>query len=273
MATYLLGDIQGCRQQLESLLDVITFNPDADTLIFTGDLVNRGPDSVGTLRLVKALGDSAKTVLGNHDLHLLAVAYTGQHRSAKDNFNDVLEAPDKLELLNWLENQPLVIADNQLLVTHAGVPPQWNKQQTISFGNELAEVINGGGERALSFYQKMYGNQPRLWSKHLAGNERLRFITNALTRMRYCEADMGLDLACKLPPAKAPKQLVPWFKHPHRNPVEGIIAHGHWAALSAGEFVPNVISLDAGCVWGQQLCAWRLEDSSWHFVPGLAVNE
>ena len=266
MATYAIGDVQGCQAELEQLLNKINFDRKVDKLLFAGDLVNRGPESLGTLRLIMSLGDSAVCVLGNHDLHLLAQAYTGAPRSAKDNFDDVLSAPDREHVIEWLRHRPLAYSEEHLLMTHAGVPPQWDKQETLERAAELEALIQG--PKAGKFFAKMYGNKPALWRDDLKKYDRARFITNALTRMRYCNADMSLNLSCKLPPAKAPSELVPWFKHPKRKPIDGLLLHGHWAALNSGEFVPDVISLDAGCVWGNHLCAWRVEDKSWHYVAG-----
>lgn len=257
MATYAIGDIQGCYTSLRRLLDQIDPDPAKDKLWFVGDLVNRGPDSLAVLRFVKGLGQQALVVLGNHDLHLLARA-EGHHRNAKkDNLDDILTAPDRDELLYWLRHRPLAHynAARNVLMVHAGVPPQWDLAQTLACARELETALREPGYPR--FLAAMYGDQPSLWSQGLVGMDRLRFITNCLTRMRYCTTDGRLDLTAKGPPGSQPAGYLPWFEVPNRATRGVRIVFGHWSAL--GWFAANnVWCLDSGCLWGGQISAVRL---------------
>jgi len=266
MSTYAIGDIQGCRVQLEALLESIRFDPAKDKLWLAGDLVNRGPDSLGTLRLIYSLKESVIAVLGNHDLHMLAVYKDRNRANRKDTFFSLLDAPDADKLLEWLRFCPLVYAEDNYLMLHAGTHPYWDRQQTLTYASEVEQVLRS--EQHSDFFQQMYGNQPDSWSEELQGNERLRFITNVLTRMRYCYADSSLDMQCKGPISEAPSELIPWFDMPNRVVHEGYILHGHWAALMGGESPSGIISLDTGCVWGNKLSAWCLEEKRWYSVTG-----
>jgi bis(5'-nucleosyl)-tetraphosphatase (symmetrical) len=259
MATYAIGDIQGCLNELQRLLEHIHFDPAQDRLWFVGDLVNRGPDSSGVLRFIKGLGDRATTVLGNHDLHLLAVA-EGHLKYAKyDNLQDVLGAEDRDELLHWLRHLPLLHHDAQLGVSmiHAGLPPQWDPATARACAHEVEAVLQGSDY--VYFLEHMYGNQPDSWDENLAGIERLRFITNCLSRLRYCDAQGRLALDEKGPPGSQPAGYRPWFELEDRRSRKETIIFGHWSSLGFVD-CDNVYGLDTGCLWGDSLTALRLED-------------
>lgn len=262
MATYAIGDIQGCDDELARLLDQLRFDPSADRLWLVGDLVNRGPKSLAVLRRVKALGDAAVVVLGNHDLHLLATAYGGAERKAKDTIDDVLGAADRDELLAWLRSRQLLHHDERLGYTmfHAGLPPQWDLSTAQRCARELEAALRDDSSCGLLF-RNMYGDRPNRWSDDLSGVDRLRFITNCLTRLRFCRSDGTLELKYKGTIAQAPKDVLPWFRAPARRS-EGLrIVCGHWSAL--GYHTENgVLSIDTGCVWGQRLCAVRLDSEA-----------
>lgn len=266
MSTYAIGDVQGCREQLESLLELIRFDPLKDKLWFAGDLVNRGPDSLGTLRLVHSIKESVIVVLGNHDLHLLAVNYDRARANSKDTFLPLLEAADAKSLLDWLRFCPLVHAEGDYLLVHAGVHPLWNRQAMLHYAAEVEAILRSNQHQA--FFQRMYGNQPDQWSADLQGQDRLRFITNVMTRMRYCYADNALDMLCKGAISEAASGLIPWFNANNRIEHEGYILHGHWASLMDKEPKAGIISLDTGCVWGNKLSAWCLEEQHWYSVAG-----
>ena len=260
MAVYAIGDIQGCDQEFVELLDAIGFSPSRDTVWLVGDLVNRGPRSLEVLRRVRAMGSSAVTVLGNHDLHLLALALSPQETSKpKDTLQEILRAPDRDELIDWLRHRSMLHHDAALGYTmiHAGLPPQWDLATAQSCARELEEVLRDDrGCREL--FAGMYGDKPERWSPELQGIERLRFITNCLTRLRFCDADGRLNLKFKGEVKDAPPGLLPWFDVPGRRSRETRIVCGHWSAL--GYYDGNgVISIDTGCVWGQKLCAIRLD--------------
>lgn len=260
MAVYAIGDIQGCYDELRQLLDQLQFDPRQDRLWFTGDLVNRGPRSLDALRLVASLGHAAVTVLGNHDLHLLALAATNDTKhKALDTVDDILAAPDRDELLDWLRHQPLLHHDQTLGYTliHAGLPPQWDLAQAQSCARELAAVLRDGlAYREL--FRHMYGDQPDVWSNELRGFERLRFITNCFTRLRFCDTQGRLKLKYKGKPDSAPEGIFPWFRTPGRRSASLRIVFGHWSALGFYQD-DGVIGLDTGCVWGERLTAFRLD--------------
>ena len=259
MATYAIGDVQGCYDELSRLLDKIRFDPAADRLWFTGDLVNRGPRSLKVLRLVRGLGRRAVTVLGNHDLHLVAAQARGKARS-KDTFHDVLEADDCEELLAWLRRRPLLHVEDGWAMVHAGLAPQW------SLGR--AQVICDGAARLIAskksdafFRDHMYGNVPDSWSEALRGWDRLRFVINCCTRLRVCTAAGRLELDYTGPPQKAPRSTRPWFALPARRSRRATIVFGHWSTLGRVHWPAHrVYGLDTGCVWGRKLTALRLED-------------
>ena len=258
MAVYAIGDIQGCFEPLQRLLETINFDPTADRLLIAGDLVNRGPQSVEVLRLLKSLGDRAACVLGNHDLALLAVAGGHQSPSDGDTHDSVLQASDREPLLDWLRHRPLLHQEPafNVVMTHAGLPPQWTVDEAVGYAREVETVLQGPDYHR--FLTEMYGNQPRRWQDDLTGIDRWRYITNAFTRMRFCEADGALALEYKGPPESAPNHLKPWFRWPHRRAGDVELVFGHWAALGLHR-EPGINALDSGCVWGGRLTALRLD--------------
>jgi bis(5'-nucleosyl)-tetraphosphatase (symmetrical) len=260
MTTYAIGDIQGCFAELEKLLAQIHFNPEHDTLWFTGDLVNRGPRSLEVLRFVKSLGEKHIIVLGNHDLHLLAVAYGVRETHRGDTLEEILNAADKVELIDWLRHRPLLHYDKstRFVMTHAGLAPSWSLAQARQLAHEVETVLRS--DSVTVFFKNMYGNLPDRWDEHLAGMERMRCIINFFTRMRFCYVDGRIDLAYKGEIAGKPQDLIPWFDVPDRVNVNEKIIFGHWAALGGKTDAPNVYPLDTGCVWGNCLTALRLED-------------
>ena len=271
MATYAIGDVQGCAEALFSLLDLVAFDREHDRLWFAGDLVNRGPHSLEVLRFVHGLGERAVCVLGNHDLHLLASAAGAREPRAKDTFGDVLGAPDRDSLLEWLRTRPLLYHDGEhgFAMVHAGLPPQWTLQEARALAREVEAVLRGTADGA--FYREMYGDEPRHWSPALTGSARHRFIVNALTRLRYVTSDGALEFRHAGPPGTQAKGLVPWFEAPGRQSRGTHIVFGHWATLQLHEPVEpahRVYHLDTGCVWGGALSAMRLEDGRRFSVPG-----
>ncbi len=257
MATYAIGDIQGCYSTLRRLLDTLDFDPARDRLWLVGDLVNRGPQSLAVLRFVKGLGTRAVTVLGNHDLHLLVVAagYVKPHRG--DTLNAILRAPDRDELLDWLRKRKMMHAAGRYAMVHAGLLPQWTIAGALSLAREVEAALRRAdyGE----FLRHLYGNQPDRWRAGLTGYDRLRVITNALTRLRLCTADGRMEFAHKGAPVGVPRGFTPWFDAPRRRHRATTVLFGHWAAL--GLYVKsNVVCLDTGCVWGRKLTAYRLKD-------------
>ncbi len=267
MPTYAIGDIQGCYSPFEKLLQLIQFDPHKDTLWLTGDLVNRGPQSLEVLRFVKQLGNHQKIVLGNHDLHLLAVAHESHAGWPDDTLTPILEAPDRDELLNWLRHQPLIHHDATLGYTmvHAGLAASWDLATAIALSREVEKTIQS--EKAAEFFHHMYGNDPDHWDSTLQGWNRLRCITNYFTRARFCYADGRLELKNKGTLVSHPDDLIPWFKVPHRVNADLKIIFGHWAALGGITDTPNTFALDTGCVWGYRLTAMRLEDEERFSVP------
>lgn len=260
MPTYAIGDVQGCFTELENLLNLIQFNPLNDVLWFTGDIVNRGPRSLDVLRYIRSLGESQVVVLGNHDLHLLAVAYGVREKHRSDTIDDILTAPDKWELMDWLRRCPLLHYDKSthFVMTHAGLAPSWSLQQAQTLAQEVEVVLRGLSPEI--FLRSMFGNQPDYWDNALMGEARLRCIINYLTRMRFCYADGRLDLSYKGEIANKPAELIPWFAVPDRVNANEKILFGHWAALGGKTQMENVFALDTGCAWGNCLTAMRLED-------------
>lgn len=259
MALYAIGDVQGCYDELRSLLDKLRFDPAADRLWFTGDLVNRGPRSLETLRFVRSLGKAAVTVLGNHDLHLLAVVHGVSRTKHRDTFGDVLGAPDRDELLDWLRRRPLLHREGGFCLIHAGLPPQWSLDEAAAHAAEVETCLRGDGYREL--FRHMYGDQPDLWSEPMEYWDRLRFTTNCLTRTRYCDALGRLEFKQKGPPGSQPAHLFPWFEVPGRRSAGTSIVFGHWSTL--GFFAgAGVFCLDTGCLWGGELTALKL-DGGW----------
>ena len=255
MTRYAIGDLQGCVAELRSLLSRLKFSADRDRLWFVGDLVNRGPDSLATLRLVRALGDNAVVVLGNHDLHLLAVAYGAQRRRRSDTLDAVLAAPDRDALIEWLRLRPLAHLEGSDLMVHAGVVPQWTAARTLALAAEVGGVLS---RDPCALLEHMYGDEPERWDERLAGAERLRFIVNVLTRLRLCTADGRVDISIKGPPPPPPSPLRPWFEHPQRASRDVRVIFGHWSALGLVQ-EPGLLGLDSGCVWGGSLTAANLD--------------
>lgn len=260
MSTYCIGDLQGCYDPLMTLLDKIQFDEAKDTLWFTGDLINRGPKSLQTLRFVKSLGSRHRIVLGNHDLHLLASYHQVQSGGREDTFSDILLAPDRDELLSWLQHLPLMHYDAELnmALVHASLASSWTVSKALSLAREVESILQSPD--AVHFLKNMYGNQPDLWSDDLVGWDRLRCITNYFTRARFCYADGRLDLKHKGTVESCPANLMPWYLVPNRANIQIDIVFGHWAALGGVTHTPNVFAVDTGCVWGFNLTALRLED-------------
>lgn len=259
MTHYVIGDLQGCLEPLQKLLTKVAFSPRRDHLVFCGDLVNRGPDSLSTLRFIKSLGSSATITLGNHDLHLLAAAQSGNFGS-KDTLQDIMNAPDCGDLLAWLIHQPLAWQDKRsgALIIHAGVPPQWDCAQTLALAQEASKALQGHAGK--KFLADMYGNEPDLWDENLSGIPRLRFIINCLTRLRYCDEQGRIHLKPKGAPGSQPKGLMPWFEVPGRKTARDTIIFGHWSTLGKIHWPQsNIYGLDTGCVWGGCLTALNLD--------------
>lgn len=264
MAIYAVGDIQGCHTELVQLLEKISFDPSLDTIWFVGDLVNRGDDSLNVLRLVKSLGDSAITVLGNHDLHLLAVAAGVAELHRSDTLDEILNAPDRDELLHWLRQQRLLHVQDEYVLVHAGLLPSWTVGQAAKLAREVEQVLRS--DDYVKFFKHMYGNQPNAWDDKLTGYKRLRVITNALTRMRICTNTGEMEFKFKAELEKIPEPYRAWFALPQRASRKATVVFGHWSAL--GLIVRDeVIALDTGCLWGGPLTAIRLQDRAVFQVP------
>jgi len=266
MAIYAVGDVQGCWRELDALLKKINLQ-DSDELWLAGDLVNRGPDSLQVLRQVREMGERCRVVLGNHDLHFLAIVFGGKSPHGKDSFDELLAAPDAEELAHWLRCQKLIHSGHGHVMAHAGIPPQWSVEQAQAFAREVELVIGQSDAEAAQaaisyrdFFTAMYGNHPSLWDDNLDGMERLRGIVNYLTRMRLLDGDGAMDFAHKGALAAAPDHLQPWFADPRSHRQSHRILFGHWAALDGETQTPHCIALDTGCVWGRQLTAYRLND-------------
>lgn len=262
MALYLIGDVQGCDSALQRLLDKISFSASRDTLYLLGDLVNRGPDSAGVLRRLMGYGASVQCVLGNHDLHLLAVAYGARKPHRKDTLSGILDAPDRQAMLDWLRGQRMAILENiddhEVLMVHAGVLPAWTATKTIALANEVETVLRGPD--LSNFLHQMYGNEPGRWDNSLTGAARLRVVVNALTRLRFCTPDGQMEFNTTEGAGSAPAGYLPWFDVPGRQTAGVPVAFGHWSTLGWLNR-PDVLSLDTGCVWGGCLSALRLGGS------------
>lgn len=266
MATYAVGDLQGCYSALRRLLDALAFDPAEDSLWLAGDLVNRGPDSLATLRFIRGLGARARCVLGNHDLHLLAVAAGGKP-GRRDTLDELLHASDRDELLHWLRQQPLIQRsdDGRWLMLHAGLPPQWTIDQALACAAEAEAALRG--DQHLELLRRMYGDQPDRWHPDLAGIPRLRFIINCLTRLRYCTLEGRLDAGPKGRPGSQSADLLPWFAVPGRRSAGQNILFGHWSTLGQVHWPEHQVwGLDTGCIWGGQLTALNLEAGSLHSI-------
>jgi bis(5'-nucleosyl)-tetraphosphatase (symmetrical) len=257
MALYLIGDIQGCDDALDRLLSHIDFSPSRDTAYFLGDLVNRGPNNVGVLQRLMRMGSSAQCLLGNHDLHLLAVAHGVRPLHPQDTTQDILNSPLRHDLLDWLRHQHMAIHAHGVLMVHAGVLPSWSVQQTLSLASEVEQALRS--DDWVDFLPKMYGGPPHQWHDDLTPPLRLRVILNALTRMRFCTAEGEMDFTVKESADQAPEGLMPWFDVPERQTAGHMIAFGHWSTLKDTNR-QDVICLDDGCVWGGCLTALKLDN-------------
>jgi bis(5'-nucleosyl)-tetraphosphatase (symmetrical) len=259
MARYLIGDVQGCDSALQQLLDKISFSPSRDTLFLLGDLVNRGPNSAAVLRRLQNYGAAARCLLGNHDLNLLAVAHRVRRQHRKDTLNCILEAPDRAAMLEWLRVQRMAmtetIDDHTVLMVHAGVLPSWTSDKTMSLAAEVEEMLSS--PELANFLREMYDDEPSGWSDTLKGTPRLRVIVNALTRLRFCDAQGKMEFKFKEGATNAPPGYLPWFDVPHRKTASVTLAFGHWSTLGwLGR--SDVLALDTGCVWGGCLSAMRI---------------
>ena len=271
MSTYAIGDIQGCYSELQNLLNEINFDERRDELWFAGDLVNKGPKSLQTLRFIKALGVNAKITLGNHDLHLLAVAKNIQPLLKKDTIQEILAADDVEELIDWLKSRPLLITDDNLNFTmvHAGLPPQWSLENAKEFAKECELILQS--EKINKLLAEMYGDTPNIWVNSLQDYAKQRFIINCFTRIRFCNSDGMLDFDTKVAPGKQNTSLIPWYSLPNRKTKDNKIIFGHWSTVHIGNEKNfkqyNVYPMDTGCLWGGCLTAMRLEDEKVFSVP------
>jgi bis(5'-nucleosyl)-tetraphosphatase (symmetrical) len=261
MALYLIGDVQGCDAPLGRLLAKLAFSPSRDTIYVLGDLVNRGPGSDAVLRRLMGCGDSARCLLGNHDLSLLAVAYGHRVAHGNDTMDTILQAPDREAMLDWLRSQRMAMREHGVLMVHAGVLPQWDADQVMRLAAEVEAVVRG--PQLAEFLPQMYGNEPAQWRDSLHGAERLRVIVNALTRLRFCTPDGAMALKATGGLDQAPEGTIPWFDVPGRKTANDTIAFGHWSTLGYLRR-PDIISLDTGCVWGGCLSALRLSPAGDH---------
>jgi bis(5'-nucleosyl)-tetraphosphatase (symmetrical) len=267
MSTYAIGDIQGCFVELQALLGHIGFNANRDRLWFVGDLVNRGPQSLETLRFVKDLGDAAVVVLGNHDLHLVMCAEGFGRMHREDTLQAVLDAPDCKALLAWLRSRPLCHVEGEFAMVHAGLLPQWSVEKAQKLSGEASAALTAADFR--EFLANMWGSKPAAWHDDLRGWERLRVIVNAMTRMRFCAKDGVMEFGTKGPPEKAPQGFLPWFSLASRKSATHTVVCGHWSALGFHQ-LPNLLALDSGCLWGGSLTAVRLEDRRVFQLPCTA---
>ena len=265
MPTYAVGDVQGCHNELSRLLKLIDFDKRTDVLWLAGDLINRGPASLAVMDQVMSLGSAAKIVLGNHELHLLALVASGAPiKKSKDTFHDILASPNCSKIIDWLKNQSFFHWDAKLnfAMVHAGVPPEWSLEKTLDLAKELESVLANEGTSS-EFLLSMYGNEPTTWNDKLAGNDRLRFIANCLTRCRYFTKQGAMNFSEKRTPMAASAELVPWYLMPARKTANTRILFGHWASLNLPrvEWEKHLVyPLDTGAVWGRKLTAMRLED-------------
>ena len=261
MALYLIGDVQGCDEALLRLLQRIDYSPSRDTLYMLGDMVNRGPHNAQVLRRLMGFGSSAQCVLGNHDLHLLAVSFGVRKLNASDTIQDILQAKDRDPLLHWLRQQHMALQVGNVLMVHAGVLPQWTTQKTMALAGEVESILRS--DALGDFIAHMYGGMPNQWDEDLIGHDRLRIIVNALTRMRYCNAQGAMDFFYKKAPENAPDGLIPWFDLPNRLTQHTVVAFGHWSTLQLPPRA-DVVCLDDGCLWGGCLSALKLDDTQMH---------
>ena len=273
MALYLIGDVQGCADALQRLLDKLAFSPSRDTVFLLGDLVNRGPDSLGVLRRLMNLGAAARCLLGNHDLHLLALAHGIQQPHRGDTLLPVLDAPDRSVMLDWLAAQRLAIFENMaghpVLMVHAGVLPSWSAERTLALAAEVEAVLRSAD--LPGFLAQMYGNEPVVWNENLTGAARLRTIVNVLTRLRFCTADDRMEFETKEGAGAAPPGFAPWFDHPGRRTAGITVAFGHWSTLGWLDR-RDIWSLDTGCVWGGSLSAVKVGTGGGPYAPRKLIQ-
>ncbi len=267
MATYAIGDVQGCFDELQSLLEALRFDRARDRLWFVGDLVNRGPASLETLRFVRDLEDRAVVVLGNHDLHLLALALGHVQSGEDDTLDEVIGASDRNDLRDWLRRRPMIHVSGAYVLVHAGLLPQWDAAKASSLAKEVEAELRG--PRYGEFLAALYGSRPYRWADALSGADRLRVIVNAMTRLRFCTPEGVMEFQTKGETTRAPDGYMPWFDVPGRNSAGCIVVCGHWSALGL-RLAPNLFALDSGCVWGGRLSAIRLEDRRVYQVPCAA---
>ena len=268
MATYAVGDLQGCLEPLQILLKKVKFTPDTDRLWLTGDLINRGPQSLETLRFIYQHRKHITVVLGNHDLHLLAVAEGYKTPSPSDTLTNILTAPDKDQLLHWLRNQPLLHYDPTLnfIMVHAGIPPQWSLKKSLQKAQQVENILRS--DQYQQFLKTMYGNKPCAWKKLMNDSEKWRLITNYFTRMRFCTSTGQLELTSKRGLDHTPEGYLPWFYHAKRKTRKHRIIFGHWAALEGKTNTDNVFALDTGYVWGKKMTMMRLDDLKKYTTSG-----
>lgn len=266
MAVYAVGDVQGCWRELDGLMKKVNLK-DSDELWLAGDLINRGPDSLQVLRQIRLMGDQCRVVLGNHDLHFLAIVFGGKNPKVQDTFDELLDADDVEDLAHWLRGQKLIHSGYGHVMAHAGIPPQWSVEQAQAYAGEVEAVIGQSeieaDQAALSyrdFFAAMYGNRPALWDENLDGMNRLRAIVNYLTRMRLLEPNGAMDFAHKGPLKDVPDGLTPWFADPGQQRPKHKVLFGHWASLNGETHRSDCIALDTGCVWGRQLTAYCLDN-------------
>ena len=257
MATYAIGDVQGCFDELRRLLDEFRFDGNSDRLWFVGDLVNRGPASLETLRFVRGLGDRATVVLGNHDLHLLALAAGHVKSRSDDTLDEVIAASDRRDLLDWLRRRPMAHVSGEYAMVHAGLLPQWDINKAKSLADEVERELRGPEHG--KFLSMLYGSRPDRWADDLRGADRLRVVVNAMTRLRFCTREGVMEFHTKGDVTRAPEGYMPWFDVPGRKSAGATVICGHWSALGL-RLAPNLIALDSGCVWGGKLSAVRLDD-------------
>ena len=265
MATYAIGDLQGCYAELQDLLALTGFNPERDRLWLVGDLVNRGPGSLEVLRFVKGLGDRATVVLGNHDLHLVLRAEGLGRDSKGDTIAPILDAPDRDELMSWLRSLPLFHVEGDYAMVHAGLLPQWSVPQAQALAQEVSDALSKK-RKYTEFLENMWGSKPDRWHEDLAGWDRLRVVVNAMTRMRFCSSDGVMEFHAKGKPENAPEGYLPWFAVPQRASLTHTLVCGHWSALGLRR-EEKLLALDTGCLWGGELTAVRLEDRTVFQVP------
>jgi bis(5'-nucleosyl)-tetraphosphatase (symmetrical) len=270
VATYVIGDVQGCFDAFQELLVSIAFNPASDRLWLAGDLVNRGENSIGMLRWCMQHNDHIVAILGNHDLHLLAVAegFVPPHRN--DTLAEILDAPDRAEVLDWLRHRPMLHREGKWLMVHAGLLPDWTPELAASLAHELEAALRGRYWKR--FLKNMYGNEPRRWDARLTGQDRFRLIANAMTRIRFLHEDGNMEFQHKGSLVNAPTELTPWFDYPGRQSLDVQVFFGHWSTLGL-LLRADAVGLDTGCLWGGQLSAFRLEDGRLFQVGCLARRQ